>query len=282
MTELIEQLQQWLTGDRMWAIGRAALLLFVGFLLAKLLSGAVNRLVRKRTDAQQQLLLRRVIFYPILLLFLAAALHEAGFKLGVLLGAAGVLTVAVGFASQTSASNIISGLFLMAEQPFKVGDLIQVGDTTGEVLSIDLLSVKLRTFNNIFVRVPNETVIKSEVRTLTRFPIRRYDLKLGVAYREDLERVRETLLEVAKRNPLCLEQPAPVVFLDGFGESSIDLQFSVWAERDSYLELKNSILPEIKHAFDQRNIEIPFPQRTIAQGPDERPLQVELVPGQDR
>ena len=124
-------------------------------------------------------------------MFCVSALRELGFKLSVLLGAAGVLTVAVGFASQTSASNIISGLFLLGERPFSVGDVIRVGSTTGEVLSIDLLSAKLRTFENLFVRIPNETLIKSEVTNLSRLPVRRLDLKIGIAYKEEVGENKE-------------------------------------------------------------------------------------------
>jgi small-conductance mechanosensitive channel len=146
-------------------------------------------------------------------LFIASAMREMGFSLAVIMGAAGVLTVAIGFASQTTASNLISGLFLIGERSFEIGDIIKVGNTTGEVLSIDALSVKLRTFDNLFVRIPNETLIKSEVTTLSRFPIRRLDLQLGVAYKEDIEQVRKVLMAVADSNPLCLDEPSPAVHL---------------------------------------------------------------------
>lgn len=155
-----------------------------------------------------------------------------------MLGAAGVLTVAIGFASQTAASNFVSGLFLVVENPFSVGDVIRVDDTTGEVLSIDWLSVELRTFDNLLVRIPNETLVKSKLTNLNRFPIRRADLRVGVAYKEDLARVQEVLLDLADRNPLSLEEPAPLVILLGFGDSSVDIQFSVWGARENFLGLR--------------------------------------------
>jgi small-conductance mechanosensitive channel len=204
---------------------------------------------------------------------------ELGFDLSVLLGAAGILTVAIGFASQTSASNVISGLFLLGERPFAVGDVIRVGGTTGEVLSVDLLSVKLRTFDNLFVRIPNETMIKSEVTNLRRFAIRRVDLQVGVAYKEDLREVREVLLEVANRNPLCLEEPAPLIIFQGYGDSSINHQFSVWAKTENFLELRNSIPVEIKEAFDEHGIEIPFPHRTLYTGSETDPFPVRSTNG---
>lgn len=256
---------------------RAVILVSSGLLLAMLASRLSVRTLRHRLTPHVLQLIRRVSFYGILGLFAASALRELGFSLAVLMGAAGVLTVAIGFASQTTASNLISGLFLIGERSFEIGDIIQVGSTTGEVLSIDSLSVKLRTLDNLYVRIPNETLIKSEVVTLTRFPIRRFDLLLGVAYKEDLDRVCEVLVKVAEANVLCLDEPAPLFIFTGFGESSLNIQFSVWARRENFLDLRNIISAEIKRAFDEAGIEIPFPHRTLYAGEATKPLPVQIV-----
>ncbi len=279
MGELLETLSGAWTSGHTLTVGKALLLLLAGFLIAKLAAGSISRFLRDHLSKHQLILLRRVVFYTILMIFIVSALRELGFKLSVLLGAAGILSVAIGFASQTSASNIISGLFLLGERTFTVGDSIKIGSTTGEVLSIDLLSVKLRTFDNLYVRIPNEVVIKSEVTTLSKFPIRRLDLLIGVAYKEDIGTVQETLFEVADNNPLCLEEPSPLLIFQGFGESSIDLQFSVWAQRDNFLALKNNIQMEIKSSFDARGIEIPFPHRVLYSGGVTEPFPVQVVSG---
>ena len=269
-------LSEWIFGEKAFVIVRAVILVVAGLILGKLTSASVTKLASRQLSQHHLILLRRLVFYTIAGLFAVSALRELGFKLSVLLGAAGILTVAVGFASQTSASNIISGLFLLGERPFSVGDVIKIGATTGEVISIDLLSVKLRTFDNLFVRIPNETLIKSEVTTLTKYPIRRLDLLIGVAYREDIARVNEVLLNIADKNTLCLEEPAPMVYFKGFGESSIDLQLSVWASRKNFLELKNGIQLEIKETFDKEGIEIPFPHRTLYTGSQTAPMPIKL------
>ncbi|MCS3702504.1 mechanosensitive ion channel family protein [Salinibacter ruber] len=253
---------------------KALVKILVGLALGRLAGNGLARLFAE-DDAQRAMILRRGALYGITGLFTASALMELGFDLSVLLGAAGILTVAIGFASQTSASNVISGLFLLGERPFAVGDVIRVNGTTGEVLSVDLLSVKLRTFDNLFVRIPNETMIKSEVTNLRRFPIRRIDLQVGVAYKEDLRKVREVLMEVADRNPLCLEEPAPLILFQGYGDSSINHQFSVWAKTEHFLDLRNSIPVEIKEAFDEHGIEIPFPHRTLYTGSETTPFPVQ-------
>ena len=282
---MLEHLQTLISLEGAVRWGRALFLVVLGLLLAFIISRLLQRFMHRRMTAHVVQIVRRLVFYSVLGVFIAAAMSELGFSFTVIMGAAGILTVALGFASQTTASNLISGLFLIGEHSFEVGDLIRVGDLTGEVLSIDALSVKLKTFDNLFVRIPNETLIKSQVTTLTRYPIRRIDLALGVAYKEDIERVREILARVADANPLCLDEPAPQFIFTGFGDSSLNIQFSVWVVRENFLELRNAISAEIKTAFDEAGVEIPFPHRTLYAGEATRPFPVPLVedaPSRDR
>ena len=269
-------MDEMLTTENFYAAAQALIFIAVGLALGKLVGRGAKRLLSERMEAHTVMVMQKVSYYAVLTLFLVAALHQLGFNLGVLLGAAGVMSVAIGFASQTSASNLISGLFLLWERPFSLGDVIRIGSTTGEVIAIDPLSVKLRTFDNLFVRIPNESMIKSEVTTLTKFPIRRVDLQIGVAYKEDIERVRHILEAVADKNPLCLDEPKPLYIFEGFGDSSINLQFSVWALKENFLEVKNSMQEQIKSAFDAEGIEIPFPHRTIYTGAVTAPFPVTL------
>lgn len=271
-------LASFFTMEKVTAISAGLLLLLLGWLLARVLSNTFVRTMQHRLTPHQLLMGRRTIFYAIFILFTIAALREMGFQLSVLLGAAGILSVAIGFASQTSASNLISGLFLIGEGPFAIGDFIRVGTTEGEVLSIDLLSVKLRTPDNLFVRIPNEQLIKSEVVNLTRFAIRRLNLAVGVAYKEDIPRVRHILMQVATDNPLCLNEPAPRVIVQGFGASSVDLMFQVWTRKENFLVMRDSIQEAIKRAFDDNGIEIPFPQVSVNAGSATAPLPLRLIP----
>ena len=265
------------TSERVLGIGRAVLILVVGVLVARVASRTAERGMRRHVSVQEAMLVRRLSYYVLLGLVVTSALHQLGFKLGVLLGAAGVISVALGFASQTSVSNLISGLFLIVERSFVVGDLLEVNGRVGSVISIDLLSVKLRTFDNLMMRVPNEEMIKTTVVNLTRFPIRRLDLQIGVAYKEDTERVRKILFDVADRNPICLDEPSPLFIYKGYGDSALELQFSVWAKRENFLLLRNTMQEEIKMAFDEQGVEIPFPHRTLYTGSVTEPFPVRMV-----
>jgi len=275
--ELASVLDQILAKFSMLALLRALLYLGVGVVLARLASRLVQQMFRQKPNRQLEMLTRRGVFYVIFSVFLIAALSELGFNTTALVAVAGILTIALGFASQTSMSNLISGLFLIGERPFAVDDLIQVGNTTGFVLSIDLLSVKLRERDNSFVRIPNETILNSEVKTLTRFPIRRIDLQLGVAYKEDLPKVRQVLFEVVDKNQLCLTEPEPVFIFQDFGDSSLNFQFSVWVRREEFLTLRTDLQLEIKQAFDRAGIEIPFPHRTLYTGSITDPFPISIV-----
>lgn len=277
----MNQLLEWAQSPMVLNVLRACLLLAAGLVLAGVITRAVKKVAARQFTAHQSMLIIRILYWLIMGLFVTSALRELGFSLGVVLGAAGVLSVAIGFASQTSASNLISGLFLVSEKPFQLGDVIKVGETTGEVLSIDLLSVKLRTFDNLFVRIPNESLIKSQVTNMTRFPIRRFDLVVRVAYKEDISKVREILRQVAENNPLCMDDPEPIFIFNGFGDSSLNIQFSVWAKRESFRDLRNTMQEEIKNAFDAAGIEIPFPHRSLYAGSETAPFPIRIVTGAD-
>ena len=249
--------------DRMIPIAQAAAILAIGLLLTRLATILVNRTLEGRASAQHLFIARRLTAYTIVGLSIAATLRHVGVDLSVLLGAAGIISVALGFASQTSASNLISGLMLMGEQPFVVGDVIKVDDKVGEVVAIDLISVKIRSFDNLLVRIPNETLLKATLTNMTRFPIRRIDLIVSVSYASDLEQVQTVLEEIAAEQPHSLDEPKPVFMVTGFGDSAINLQFSVWCARANFLALKTKMHIAIKKAFADADIEIPFPQRVV-------------------
>ncbi|MFW6192196.1 MAG: mechanosensitive ion channel family protein, partial [Gemmatimonadota bacterium] len=273
----VENVQELLVTEGLGPLLRVVVILLLGFPILLALSRWLRRWMSATGSQQRGMVAGKLFFYTGTAILVVWVLDELGFAITPLLGAAGILGVALGFASQTSVSNIISGFFLMAEQPFVVEDIIQVGTTVGVVESVDMLSVKLRTFDNKFVRIPNESIIKTEVTNITRYPIRRVDVAVGVAYKEDVEKVRRVLLEVADANPIALMEPAPMVLFDGYGESSLNFAFRVWATRENWLELKNTIHEDVKDRFDEEGIEIPFPHRTLYTGAVTEPFPIRIA-----
>ncbi|WP_019218285.1 mechanosensitive ion channel family protein [Legionella tunisiensis] len=180
-----------------------------------------------------------------------------------MLGAAGVFTVAISFASQTAASNLVSGIFLLFERPFKVGDTIEVKGINGIVDSIDLLSTKLKTPDNKLVRIPNEAMIKSEITNLSYFSTRRIDLIISVAYDCNITQVKAMLLAIADNCELVLKDPAPYVTIDNFANAAVELKFMIWVNTVDVSVVRNVLQETIKHQFDREGIETPLPQVTV-------------------
>ena len=243
---------------------KVALTIVLGLFVARLLAALTQRYIMKKATPQRQMIVRKVITYTGFLLVLMAVLGELGVKLTALLGAAGIVGIAVGFASQTSVSNIISGLFLISEKPFAVGDVIRIGGTTGIIQSIDLLSIKIRTFDNLFVRIPNEKILTSEVTNITRFPIRRMDITLQVAYGQDLERVHTLLAEIARDNPWSLDEPEPVIVFSDFKEGGVEVLFGLWFTKTDFLNLKNSIMKSVTSRFQTEGIRFSSARRVLS------------------
>lgn len=273
----ILNIYNYLSEETVFQIFRILLIFVIGLPLLFLFRRWSQSFFTKKYAPHYGMLASKVVFYTGIIILIITVMGQLGISLAPLLAGAGIVGVALGFASQTSVSNIISGLFLIAEQPFKVDDIINVGGTVGIVMSIDVLSVKLRNFDNMFVRIPNETIIKTEVINLTKFPIRRFSAKVSVAYKENIEKVREILMEVAEKNKYSLSEPEPSIIFDAFGTSSIDLSFRVWAPVDEWILLKNTIQEEIKKRFDEEGIEIPFPHVSLYAGSATKPIPVDMI-----
>ena len=247
-----------------------ALILMVGFVGARLVSRSLATFALRTFDNHQALIVKRLSYYFLMALTVITALNELGINLQVIIGAAGVASVAIGFAAQTSMSNIISGIFMVIEKPFIVGDLVRIEGTEGEVVSMGLFSTILRTPDNIMVRIPNETLMKSAISNVTRFPIRRVNLEVGVTYAAQLGAVRTLLLDVANSHNSILTEPKPMVQFRGFGDNSMNLVLSAWATRERFLEVSFDLPELVKKALDAADIEIPGPQRTLSIAPDQR------------
>ncbi len=255
---------------------RIVFILIIGSGSIHLISFLIKRSLHKHLSRQRMMLISRTIIYTGYIGMVLIVIKELDYDLTALFGAAGVVGIVIGVASQTSIGNIISGLFLVGEKSFELGDVVRIGDKSGTVYAIDLLSIKIRTFDNLLIRIPNQTVISTELVNVTKFPIRRLDFQVGVAYKEDLRKVKSILENVARNNPLCLEEPEPMILYQNFGDSSINLTFAVWFEKTNYQAVKNSVFIEIKEAFDREGIEIPFPHISIYAGEASKPIEVKL------
>jgi small-conductance mechanosensitive channel len=273
---VLEGIQQFFSTENLLLFIRIAIIIAVGLIVVRIIIFFAKRGMKSRFSPQSVMIVKKIIFFTGIFVILLLVLKQFNVKLAALVGAAGIAGIAIGFAAQTSLSNIISGVFLISEKTFAVGDVIKVDGLSCIVLSIDLLSVKARTFDNMYVRIPNEKLIKTEVTNVTKYPIRRLNVDLSVAYKEDLSKVRDILLEIAQDNPYCLVNPEPLFVIKEFGDSGIELLLGLWFIKTDYLQLKNSIMIAIKERFDREGIEIPFPHISLYTGSRSEPLPLSI------
>jgi len=262
--------------DSVEKILRLLIILVVGLIIIYSVAYLVKRMLPSKLSQQRKMIINRFVQYSGIITLFLIIISELDINLGAIFGAAGVIGLVVGVASQTSIGNIVSGFFLVSEKSFELGDLIRIGDKTGTVYSIDLLSIKIKTFDNLLIRIPNQTVISTELTNVTRFPIRRLDFEISVAYKENLARVKSILEKIVKENPLCLDEPEPVIIFKTFGDSGINILLGVWFEKANHIKVKNSIFQEIKSTFDAEGIEIPFPHVTLYTGAVTEPFPVKM------
>ncbi|GAA5482336.1 mechanosensitive ion channel family protein [Haloferula sargassicola] len=255
---------------------RAFVIAVIGLPLVALGARFAARLLKARFGEQGGRLLAKILRYAGFIIVVLTILQQFGFNLAAVLGAAGVAGVAIGFASQTSLSNLISGLFIVGERPFEKGDVVEIAGIIGLVEEIGLMALTVRTFDNRSVRIPNETLVKTNVITVTRYPIRRIDTEVGVAYDESIGKVMEVLKQVADAHPCVLDEPSPLVIFTGFGDSSLNFLLGTWGAKEDFLTVKNEIPLRIKEAFDREGIEIPFPHVVLAGGKAMQPIPLDV------
>lgn len=242
---------------------RVVLAIVVGLMIVALVVSILKRIVRKRSDARTGAVVIKVAQYLGVALIVVNAFEAAQVNLSALLGAAGIAGIALGFAAQTSISNFISGFFLVSEKTFAAGDVITVDTVTGTVHSVDSLSVKIRTFDNRLVRIPNETLIKTNVYNLTRFPVRRYNMSLTVLRDSDIAKVTDRLLAVALANQYVLRNPEPFFLVERLGQNGIEVFFGVWFTQDDWVQGINSIHEDVQNGLKDAGILLAYPTMTI-------------------
>ncbi len=263
MTRILETIGQVLLDVPWPAVGLVLGGALVGLFTARFISNLVRRQVERRTDATTGMITQKVVFYGLVFLAMLVVLRELDVSLGGLLAAGGLIGVALGFASQTAVSNVISGIFLMFERPFEVSDIIRVETTAGVVQSIDLLSTKIRTFDNLYWRIPNEKLLKNDITTITKYDIRRLDVVTSISYEDDIGQAREVLEECAEEYHLILGDPSPVTLVNAMGDSGIELTLRCWFHKPNYLEVLSEITHRVKVALEEAGCTIPFPHRTV-------------------
>ncbi|MGF1493790.1 MAG: mechanosensitive ion channel family protein [Microcoleaceae cyanobacterium] len=257
-------------GNRSYSIPNLLILgsfIWALVIVAKLVADTLRSRVLKVTGISRgaQEVIAIIIRYALVVIGVIVLLQVWGVDLSSLTIIASALGVGIGFGFQDIAKNFGSGIVLLFERPVQVGDFIEIGNYTGIVERVGARSTVVKTLDKVSIIVPNSRFLESEITNWHHDnPVSGLRLPVGVAYGSNLDKVRQSLLEVARSNPDVLNKPAPQVLFTEFGDSSLNFELRVWSEYPSQQVLiKSELLYQIDAIFRKNKIEIPFPQRDL-------------------
>ena len=259
--EFTEFLSSILTWKNILTTITSVLAIVLFYIIYRVLKHLVEKGASKSLEPHTVKLITKGISYVFYVLMVMYVLSCFGIKLSAVWGAAGIAGVAIGFAAQTSVSNLISGLFVVTDKAMKIGDFIEVGGISGTVDEVGIISVKIHTLDNQMIRIPNSTIINSNLKNYSAFPFRRYVFELSVDYGSDIDKTFEVLKSVPARCPTVINDNPdyePKVAYTTLGESGINMNLIVWCKNPDFFQTKHDVCVNVLKAFAENGVNIPY------------------------
>jgi small conductance mechanosensitive channel len=254
-------------GGLRWAknIGIFLGIIVVAWLLSKLFSRGVRRGLRAMNNVSQLLedFLVNAVRWVVMAVGIIMALAALEVSIGPLLAIVGAAGFVIAFALQDSLSNFASGLMILFFKPFDVGDVIEAGGVAGSVISMNLVSTSIKTFDNKQMVVPNNKIWNDVITNATGVETRRIDMEFGIGYTDDIDKAHAIIEEIVTSHPKVLEDPAPVVRVHTLGDSSVNFVCRPWSRTEDYWGVYWDVTETVKKTFDAKGVGIPFPQRDV-------------------
>ena len=242
----------------------ALVTLIVGYLVARLVRRLAKRwLARTDVAVAIQRFVSQLAYVGILVFAVLATLARFGVQTTSFVAVLGAAGFAIGFALQGALGNFAAGVLLLILRPFKIGDFVEAGGVTGIVQDITLFTTVLATPDNVKVLVPNGRITGDVIRNYAGYDTRRVDLSIGIGYGESIDEASSAALEVVRADERVLADPAPAVMVNELADSSVNLTVRYWVNGADYWATRFDLMRRLKEAFDERGIEIPFPQRVV-------------------
>ena len=240
----------------------------LAILLASVIAGfiigrRVRLLLQTRVSRDLALIISRAVSYAIYSLGVIAALSQLGVNVNVFLLAGGVAGIVIGFASQTIAANLLSGIFLYLDRPFKQGEPVEINGIGGILHDVSIFSTKIRRWDGVLVRIPNEEVFKSIIEMPARSLARRIDYQIPLAREADVARARDAILRELEKHSLVLAEPPPEVYIESMGEYGTLITVRYWSPAKRWFDAKVSVIESVRRALEREGIEIAAPRRII-------------------
>jgi len=242
----------------------AVLIFLVGRWVAKLVRALIRKLMtRAQVDEMLINFVAHMAYIALLVMVVVAALNRLGINTTSVAAAIAAAGLAVGLALKDSLTNFAAGVMIILYRPFKIGDFIDAGGTTGVVEGIQMFHTLMRTGDNVQIIVPNGGILGGTITNFSAKDTRRIDLVVGCGYDDDIKAVKEYLEELVRSDERILKDPEPVVAVNELGASSVDFVVRPWVNASDYWAVRWDLTERIKVEFDQRGFNIPYPCQTV-------------------
>ena len=251
------------TGVTLFEIFKSLLILLVIVIIGKVISLNIRRTLKDKASKDLVVTLSKIINYLALFIGFLFILPILQISVSGLLVAGGIMAIVIGFASQSIVSNVISGIFLIFERPIRIDDVVNIDGNLGMVEDIRIISTSIRTFDGVYVRIPNATVFTGTITNFLENIARRFEYDIGIRYQDDADRAMEMIKELVDEHPLALKNPAPQLFVQNLGASAVELKARVWAPSTDWFQVRMELLWRIKKTLEENDIKVPFTQQEI-------------------
>ena len=262
-----------------WPIVEAMLVLICGIVIIKIVMKAIKTGFKKsKMERITQTFLLSIIKYVLYLILIIIVLQILGVPMTTFIAALSAAGLAVGLALQNSLTNLASGIIIVSTKPFKAGDYISVNGVEGTVKSIQILTTTITTIDNKDVVIPNSTITSNSITNYSANNIRRVNFKFSAAYSADLPKMRQTIMRVFENDGRVLKNPAPMVRLDGFGESGLNILAACWVDTEDYWAVYWELNEQILNEFNRDKIFMAYNQLEVRMRNDTPPTPVYPLP----
>ncbi len=252
------------TLEKLMSYAGVAAIIFVGVLVI-LITVVIAQKAMKRSslDPMVHKFIINALKIIMVLILIIIVLESLGIGTAPFVAVMGVAGAAIALALKDSLGNIAGGVMIMFTKPFRQGDYVDIDGTTGNINDIDLLTTTMETFDNKVIVIPNGMITTSVVTNYTMRDTRRVDMIFGIGYEDNINAAKELMYNVAAANPLIMTEPEPFIGVAGNEDNSVNLDFRVWCKTQDYWVVKYFLEENVKIAFDEAGISIPFPQMDV-------------------
>ncbi len=261
-------IERFLTSERLEelvSVGiKLMLMILVGLIVIKVIL-KITRKTLKKSDADPVVytFIINAVKVVCIVILLTMCLGAMGVPMSTVITVIGAAGAAIALALRDSLANVAGGVMIIITQPFSKDDLIDFGEVSGKVESIDLFLTTLKTYDNKTITIPNGLINTSVLVNHSKESRRRVDCTFGIGYQNDIGKAKEILRNVCDVNPAILQEPEPLIGVANHGDNAVMLDVKVWCETEDYWDVKYFLEENVKLAFDEHDINIPYPQMDI-------------------